>query len=500
MQSDTYKIFHTALASWFQIVMLVISNILIIPLILHKWDPELLGLWLILISLTQLTSIINLSHQTYLYNRCFTLNIKNKKLINKELLSAIPISLLISLSVIVVLIIFYKFDILIDLLNINKEYSEIFNISIIYLSVFYFFSYSYGNFLPGPFSAFGHYHVYAWIKVFRTFINSFVPAIAIFLGASFIEAVYFLILSEIISFIIHIFFSLKYFVKFSFKFLKPNINLGLNQFKLSFFILINSIIDFIKNIGLRLILTTVFSPLSVSYFVTLRIITNFIKFSIDSLRDPLFPKLMTSFENNQKKNILLLIETYWIINIVIVSPILIISQILAPFFFEYWTLNKIKFQPYLFNFLIMSLLFYSINLPFDMILKGFNKNKKILTINLFSVLIFLISFLILINFYSLVSVGIAIFISEISAMFFYFINIKKFLKDKKIKINERFFYLTLFIIIHTCLLISLATIIDVSIVFYLYTLITFVIFIFNIKRLSSKKTSNLLKMKFKLIK
>ena len=104
------------------------------------------------------------------------------------------------------------------------------------------------------------------------------------------------------------------------------------------------------------------------------------------------------------------------------------------------------------------------------------------------------------NFYSLVSVGIAIFISEISAMFFYFINIKKFLKDKKIKINERFFYLTLFIIIHTCLLISLATIIDVSIVFYLYTLITFVIFIFNIKRLSSKKTSNLLKMKFKLIK
>ena len=78
MQSDTYKIFHTALASWFQIVMLVISNILKIPLILHKWDPELLGLWLILISLTQLTSIINLSHQTYLYNRCFTLNIKNK--------------------------------------------------------------------------------------------------------------------------------------------------------------------------------------------------------------------------------------------------------------------------------------------------------------------------------------------------------------------------------------------------------------------------------------
>ena len=184
----------------------------------------------------------------------------------------------------------------------------------------------------------------------------------------------------------------------------------------------------------------------------------------------------------------------------IVSPLLIISQILAPFFFEYWTLNKIKFQPYLFNFLIMSLLFYSINLPFDMILKGFNKNKKILTINLFSVIIFLISFLILINFYSLVSVGIAIFISEISAMFFYFANIKKFLKEKNIKINERFFYLTLFIIIHTCFLISLATIIDVSIFFYLYTLITFVIFIFNIKRLSSKKTSNLFKMKFKLIK
>ena len=53
-------------------------------------------------------------------------------------------------------------------------------------------------------------------------------------------------------------------------------------------------------------------------------------------------------------------------------------QFFLPLIFEIWTLNKIQFQPVLFSLLLMSLLFYPLYLPLDMILRGFNENKKIL--------------------------------------------------------------------------------------------------------------------------
>ena len=496
MQSENSKIFYTAFANWLQIILLIISNVLLVPLILTKWEPNLLGLWFILISLTQFSFIINLSHQSYLYNRSFVLNRNKKKLINQELISALPLSLIISLFVIVVFYISYKFNILSNLLNIDEKYSKVLNISIIYISILNFFTYSYSNFFSGPFSAFGYYHIYALIKVFRAATTLLIPAYSIFRGATFIEAVYVLIFTEILSFFVHIFFSIKYFKKLSFKIYKPNFVLALKQLYLSFYILINYLIDFIKANGLRLILASIFSPLIVSYFVTLRIISNFIKFSIDSLRDPLFPKLMSSFKNN-KRNVIVLIEIYWIISIAILSPILVLIQFLIPELFEMWTLNKIEFQPILFSFLLMSLLFYSIYLPFDMILKGFNQNKTLLRINIVTIFIFLASLLVFHKFYSLIFIGIAIFLLEVITSIFFYTYLKNFLKHKKININKNFFYITNILNAHTCILLFLISVKELNNFFMIYIILIFTIIILFIPKFCSNETFKLIKKNLK---
>ena len=81
---------------------------------------------------------------------------------------------------------------------------------------------------------------------------------------------------------------------------------------------------------------------------------------------------MNSLKKNKKVDTLNFIEIYWLISLFIFCPLLILIQYILPYVFQYWTLDKIQFQPELFSLLIMSLLFYSLYVPFDIILRGFS--------------------------------------------------------------------------------------------------------------------------------
>ena len=493
MRNELNKVLSTGYAKITEIFLLVLGQILIIPLILSSWDANLLGLWFTLIATFQLIQLINLSHQVYLYNRAFIFNRKNKIKINQDIFSAIPISLVISFLVVIFLLISFKFNIFGTLLNMDKIYLDDFNLGIIYLSILYFFTYSYGTFFYGPFSVFGYYAIYAWFKVLRAICSSFFPAICIYFGANFLEAVYALIFSELLTFIIIAIYSKKIFNKLSFKFYKPNLKKGLNILISSSLILINYLIDFSKNMGLRIILAIIFSPLLVSYFVVLRIITNFIKFSMDSLRDPLHPKLMNSFQAKNKKNTLLIIEFYWLVSIFLLCPMVVLIQIIMPYFFDVWTLDKLEFQPRLFSLLITSTLFYSVYLPFDMILKGLNENKKILYGSITSAIIFLFLILILFKYYSLVSVGFAILISEIFLLTLYSYYIRNLFLNKKIIFNYKLLILTILFIINTCFITIFITYTGYTHKLFAYFLFSQVFLIFNAKKICSSELIEIFK-------
>ena len=488
MKKETKKILSITLANWSQILLIVMGNLLLIPLILHSWSADLLGIWMILISVNQLIQILTFSHQSYIFNRAFILTSKKKFLINREIISAIPISIIILSTLILCLLLIDEHSIS-KILNIENNYSLNFKTGIIYLSISYLFTFAYSHFFSGIIAVKGYLHSLSWFKLLRSFLNLFIPAIAIYFGSNFIEAVYFLILSELISFIPLFIFVLNKLKKFSFKIYKFDISNGIKTFTKSLVIVLNNIVDFFKNIGLRLILASIFSPLYVSYFVTLRIISNFIKFSIDSFREPLFPQIMNSLKKNKKNNALNFIEIYWLISLFIFCPLLIAIQYTLPYVFQYWTLDKIQFQPELFSLLIMSLLFYSLYVPFDIILRGFNENIKILKISISTIFIFMVSFFILLKIFSFLSIGIAILLSEIFTLILYFIFIKNFLEIKKIKLNTNFFIFSNLYIVNTCIILFVIAINKLSILILLYFVLSFILLIYFINSISSKNTT-----------
>ena len=75
---------------------------------------------------------------------------------------------------------------------------------------------------------------------------------------------------------------------------------------------------------------------------------------------------------------------------------------LGPGLSAVWT-NWVLTAKTLILLLLMSLLFYPLYLPFDIILRGFNENKKILKISVTIIFAFFISFIVLIKFYSLIN-------------------------------------------------------------------------------------------------
>ena len=497
MKNEKNKILSTTYAKLSEILILVSSQIIIVPLILSKWDPNMLGIWYILLSTTQLIQLLNLSQHSYLYNKAFILNKKNKKQINKDIFSAIPISIVISLLIILLLLISNKYNFFSNILNIDQSFSQSFNLSIIYLSFVYLTTFSYGTFFYGPFSVYGYYDTYAWLKVVRIFCVSFLPSISIYLGADFILAVYVLIFSEIFSFIIFAIYSIKFFQKLSFKIYKPNFEDGISDFISSLLIFINFVIEYIKNIGFRIIVASIFSPLVVSYFVTTRIITNFIKYIIDGLRDPFHPKLMNSLKKKDEKNVLLIIEFYWHISFVLLCPLAIILQIVLPYIFEIWTYDKIVFMPFLFSFLMMSVLINSIYIPFDMILKGLNKNKSILKISIAAICILFFLIVFFIDSDSFVFIGLVILISEI----FVFIGLSyftiKILLKRKINFNFSLYFLIVLNTINYCAILFVIAYFNINKEIFIYFIFSQLLFIYKFNNLSSISLTQILRYKFK---
>ena len=286
----------------------------------------------------------------------------------------------------------------------------------------------------------------------------------------------------------------------SFKVYKPNFKIGLKYFFSSFIIFINLIIEFTKSLGLRIIIALIFSPLFVTYFVTVRLITNFVKYCVDSLRDPLHPKLMNSLHKKDKKSVLLIIELYWLITIFLICPLVILMQFVIPQIFEIWTLKKIIFQPVLYSFLIMSVLFYTLCMPFEMILRGTNENKSILTISITSIIIFLLLLFVLINLYSINSLGIAIFISEIISLYHFLYFILKIFKKRKIYFNRKLFILTNICILNTCIILTFIAHNEFTYKVFLYFIISQFLIFYNFNKFRTQGIIKFLNLNLKFLK
>ena len=463
------KILLSTFGRWFEILFLVLIQLISIPIIVTKWSSELLGVWVIFNTCLLFMNLPYLAQQDYIYNRNLKISLNSKKKIFVNTISALPFFLLTFITITLFVYYLNTTSISTDYLKIPTDLLKDWKILLYYFSILIFFTSAISGLFSNILNILGYYDLISWLRFLRTILNTSVPLILIFFNYSFVSVCKSLILAEIFYFI---FFYITIFLilrKKNFFYFEINLKIGLKSFLNSYYIFFRFFLENVNYVYLRFIIISLFNLATLTIFYSIRIITGLLRQIIETLIEPLTIELIKSLKKN-KNQISVFFELYYSFLLFLIFP----SAVLLTFFvndlFSFWTNSKIEFNSEIFKILLMGVLLMSASLPFKIIIRGNNLVKENLLISIVSTISLFITILILYKKYNIVGVCFGILISEIISLILNLSFANKYLKDSRINWPKKIF----------CLILILLTIIFIFLNSnsYIYNYFSNIIFIF----------------------
>lgn len=416
-------------AGWNEIFFNFIFQIFLVPIFLYNWETKYYSLWIIFLTVKGLFALINTAQRDLIYQKILSIGKHNKKMIIDYTHSSFTVFIFNYIIIAFVIFIATQTNFICILLNIDLDLYKEFNQSLILLLVPGLFIFS--ELYIGIISVFGYYYKFAWLSLNRLIITNVGVVLAIILNANFLQTIITYILLETFCNLL-IFFQFKKILKLKKIILfKLTFNYFLYQIKNSIVIFFNYIFVYFKTTGLRLIISSFYTPILMITFVLTRTTANILHQGIHACFRPMLPDVMNLFNKKNKYKLEKLTDYIGLFLCGIIAPSTIILCFFMPYFFDYWTNSEVEYNHILFSVLIQNIFLISIYLPYENILKGNNLNKQSIIISIIS---FLILFILIISTNkqeNIVFVSYSLIISEIASfiMVIYFLN--KLMEKKK---------------------------------------------------------------------
>ena len=293
------------------------------------------------------------------------------------------------------------------------------------------------------------------------------------------------------------YFFLTILKKEGFKIYKPNFIIGLKNLILSFWTLLKNILEFFSQTGIRFLVSGIYGPIVLVYFATTRTVANILLQALNALGRPLLPELMNFLKNIKKQLVVVVFELLYLLILLFLCPITFFLQLIMPYFFEFWTLGKITFNPFLYLILTQSILFHGLCMPAERILTGSNFYRLNFFIKLAVFLIMLFYIYFTRESLEIVNVGIALLISEILLFISSYYFLLKYVNDINFKWSIKKLFIPSISVILTFIFNSLVAINYINISFIISS---FVIVQLFLSILFYKKTSQFTKIKISKMK
>jgi O-antigen/teichoic acid export membrane protein len=192
-----------------------------------------------------------------------------------------------------------------------------------------------------------------------------------------------------------------------------SIILGLIYLKKSLWLMLKYLLDSIRNIGIRVLLSRDLSTSKIALFSTHRTPSNVFVQAINSLTYSMQPELMLSIRDREDTKIYFYNTFLWLILSILILPIIYIIQALMPAIFEIWTMGKLTFDPIIFSIFLIIAIIYTVYSPFEAIMKGNNLGKKLSLVSIISSLTLIVFIYLSIKEYEILGASISLLISEI---------------------------------------------------------------------------------------
>ncbi|MEJ1236941.1 hypothetical protein WBG78_02365 [Chryseolinea sp. T2] len=448
-------------AAWTRIIITMIFQVVLVPIYLTYWSPEIYGVWIAIQSLIIMLTLLDLGHHTYVGYELLRLARIDMVTFCRYLWSALLIGLFVAafeLLLIQILIQFAFVPFLIGESNsINSSLISDANKVLFLVGVNWVGTSAFTGFFVRSLEAFGQYARLAWWGVLHLIFSQSLPAIAVILGADFLQAGAIYAIGSIIFYVPIYYDMFRLMKRERIAFIKPSWKVGLTNFAKSTAITGKIILENLRQQGVRLVLAPVAGAVGLAAFSTMRTGANVALQGLNSITNPLMPDLMRFLHERDQVRIEAGFSTIWIVVVGLISPGVIVLQAMIAPLFELWTHGRIQFDPLLFAFLSLSVLIFAIAQPAIAVVTGNNLMRPQLVMSCLSAVIVVGLVVGLVPIFGLPGAGLAIVASETAAVVGYVIIARTWLVSKELRWPARSFNkATISIIVSAATMIAIA--------------------------------------------
>lgn len=480
--STASRLISGSMASWAQIAVNMAAQLVLVPIYLSYWNVETYGVWLAIQGIMSALSMLDYGYQTYVAYEFLRIGRKNLPSLAKALWSSVIFGASIGMFQCLLIGIFILSDTIPFLLGEEKvglvhgAGIALFLQGVTWLIV---------NTIPGllvrALAVFGYFHKTAWWSFAYVILTAIGPLIAVIMGADLLGA------SIVLAICAHAYALALYFQLFRWlklegiKIIKPSIQLGYANLKASLPLLGKSILENVRQQGVRLLLAPIAGATGLAAFSTMRTGANVALQGLNTIINPLVPDLMRFLHERDQPRSEAAFATIWIVVVAFLAPGVVILQAIIEPLYLFWTQGKIIFNPLLFATLSLGVLVYAVIQPAMAVVIGNNLTKIQLRLAAVAAILVFVILGVLVPIMGILGAGISLLAAEIVAAIGYKIHAQRWLKENHLLWPKKAFDLALVSVLLSA--ISLAglvlypdwkwLILGVSLIFFLWNLVRY---------------------------
>lgn len=417
--STTFRLISGSAAAWSRIIITVISQVVLVPIYLTYWSPEIYGVWIAIQSLIIMLTLLDLGHHTYIGFELFRLAHEDMVKFCKYLWSAVLVGVFVALFELAMIHLLVQLSLVPFLVgeshSLDGDLLQQAGYILILAGINWIGTSAVTGLFVRALESFGHHARLAWWGVFHQIISTSLPAVAVVYGADLLRAGMVLTTGSILFYLPIYFDMYRLFKRERIVLLKPSWTIGFNNFFRSTAVTGKLILENLRQQGVRLIVAPISGAAALAAFSTMRTGANVALQGLSSITSPLMPDLMRFLHQRDQVRSEAGFGTIWVVVTGLISPGVIVLQALAPPLFEIWTKGRITFDPLLFSMLSLSVLIYAVGQPAVAVVMGNNLMRPQLTFSGISAAVVILLVAALVPQVGLVGVGVAIIVSETSA-------------------------------------------------------------------------------------
>lgn len=456
--SVSTRLISGSVASWAQIGITFITQMLLVPVYLSYWDVASYGLWLAILTLGYLLTALDFGHQEYLAYELLRIGKQNRKEISRYLYSGILMGFILGIVQFPVIFGLYEIGFLNTLgdaqLPLTDELGRTTLTVLVAGSSSSLISVSMGGILTRTLTSLGHYPRVAWWAVYSSIVMNLAPAVAVVLGADLLITGITVATTRVITDIPLFYDMFRLLRKEKIGFSYPSFRLGWLNFIKSTFLSATGILENVRQQGARLFLTPLAGATGLAAFSTMRTATNVAMQGLRTITIPLMPELVQFLHKKDQARSEAAFATVWIVTMIGLCPAIIILQnIIEPLFIT-WTRGQITFNPWLFATLSIGVLIFALAQPAIAVVRGNNILQPQILISALTGSVAVGGIFILVPLFGITGAGVSLLLSELAVILSYLAIAKKWLLKNGLMWPERPFIVVVISVLISAIAIS----------------------------------------------